>query len=138
VQPDGKILVAGEFTDSNGTGRNRITRLNADGSLDTGFDPGTGADGIVRSVTLRPDGRIIVGGSFSSMNGIPRTRLARLEPNGTLATTFDPGTGANSTVRSIALQADGKIILGGGLPATTTPVATASPASTARRAPVSS
>jgi len=72
------------------------------------------------------------------MNGIPRTRLARLEPNGTLATTFDPGTGANSTVRSIALQADGKIILGGGLPATTTPVATASPASTARRAPVSS
>jgi uncharacterized delta-60 repeat protein len=113
VQPDGKIIIGGFFTFSNGIARNRISRLNSDGSLDTGFNPGTGANGTVYSAAVQPDGKIIIGGSFTSYNGISRNYIARLNSDGSLDTDFNVGTGANSTVRSTAVQSDGKIIIGG-------------------------
>lgn len=66
VQADGKIIIGGNFTSYNGTGRNRIARLNADGSLDTGFNPGTGASSVVYSSTVQADGKILIGGDFTS------------------------------------------------------------------------
>jgi uncharacterized delta-60 repeat protein len=113
VQSDGKIIIAGGFTSYSGTVRNRIARLNTDGSLDISFDPGTGANDFVRSIALQSDGKIIIGGYFSSYNGTVRTRIARLNTDGSLDTSFDPGTGAHDFIRSIALQSDGKIIIGG-------------------------
>ena len=113
VQTDGKIIIGGVFTIYNGTGRNFIARLNADGSLDTSFDPGTGANSSIESIAVQADGKIIIGGFFTTNNGIARNRIARLNADGSLDTSFDPGTGANGTVRSIAVQADGKIITGG-------------------------
>jgi hypothetical protein len=59
--------------------RNRIARLNADGSLDGTFDPGTGADDSVYALTLHDDGTVFLGGRFTQVNGQPGTaRLARL------------------------------------------------------------
>ncbi|MBK9734022.1 MAG: VCBS repeat-containing protein [Saprospiraceae bacterium] len=113
LQPDGKIIVGGEYTFFNGTSRNYIARLNADGSLDAGFNPGTGFDWFVFSTSLQPDGKIIVGGHFTSFNGTPRNRIVRLNADGSLDTGFNPGTGFNNAVRSITLQPDGKIIVGG-------------------------
>jgi uncharacterized delta-60 repeat protein len=113
LQPDGKILIGGDFTSYNGTPRNRVAHLNADGSLDTGFDPGTGANNGVFAIALQPDGKILIGGFFTSYNGTPRNRVARLNADGSLDTGFDPGTGANGTVWAIALQPDGKIFIGG-------------------------
>jgi len=113
VRSDGKIIIGGQFTSYNGTGRNRIARLNADGSLDTGFDPGTGASSPVLTTVVQADGKIIIGGTFTSYNGTGRNRIARLNVDGTLDTDFDPGTGAGNDVQSIALQADGKIFIGG-------------------------
>ncbi len=113
IQPDGKIMIGGAFTSYNGTGRNRITRLNADGSSDTGFDPGTGADDYLLSTAVQADGKIIIGGNFSIYNGTVRGRIARLNGDGTLDTAFDPGTGANGVIYSTTLQSDGKIIIGG-------------------------
>jgi uncharacterized delta-60 repeat protein len=114
IQPDGKILIGGWFTEYNGTGRNYIARLNSDGSLDTSFNPGTGASGRVWSIVLQPDGKIIIGGEFTTYNGTGRFRIARLNSDGSLDMSFDPGTGANSYgIRSVALQPDGKIIIGG-------------------------
>ncbi|HRH70461.1 MAG TPA: hypothetical protein PLB89_13215 [Flavobacteriales bacterium] len=113
LRPDGKIVIGGAFTSVNGTMCNRIARLNSDGSLDTGFNPGTGAGAIVQSMILQPDGMIVIAGSFTTMNGVSRNHLARLNANGGLDNAFDPGTGANSTIRSVALQADGKILIGG-------------------------
>jgi uncharacterized delta-60 repeat protein len=113
IQADGKIIVVGSFTSFNGIARNRIARLNADGSLDAGFNPGSGFDNTVYSTSLQADGKIIVGGSFTSINGIARNRIARINADGSLDIGFNPGTGFNTNVRSISIQADGKIIVGG-------------------------
>jgi uncharacterized delta-60 repeat protein len=113
LQPDGKILIVGNFLNYNGTSRNSIARLHANGSLDTGFSPGTGADGPVFAMALQPDGKIIIGGTFTGYNGTPRFSIARLNANGSLDTDFDPGSGANNSVRAMALNSDGKILIGG-------------------------
>jgi uncharacterized delta-60 repeat protein len=113
IQPGGKIIIGGDFTSYNGTGRNYIARLNADGSLDGTFNPGTGANNIVRTTALQSDGKIIIGGSFGSYNGTARNYIARLNADGTLDNTFNIGTGTNSVVYTTALQSDGKIIIGG-------------------------
>src|SRR5437868_7934761 len=69
-QPDGKVIAAGRFTFANGIPRNRIARFNFDGSLDTTFDPGTGADAEITAAVLQSDGRIIVAGRFTSFSGL--------------------------------------------------------------------
>ncbi|PXY45100.1 T9SS type A sorting domain-containing protein [Flavobacterium hydrophilum] len=112
LQPDDKILVIGDFLDFNGISRKKIARLNADGTLDTTFNPGNGANGI-ETIALQADGKILIGGYFSTYNFTPRSCLARLNPDGTLDNTFNLGTGPNSTVESIAIQPDGKILIGG-------------------------
>ncbi len=113
LQPDGKVLLGGYFTKVNGVSRNNIVRLNADGSLDTAFNPVTGANDLVYAMALQPDGRILLGGNFTSVNGIGRNRIARLNADGSLDTSFNPGSGANLAVAAMVLQPDGKILLGG-------------------------
>ncbi len=114
IQSDGEIIIGGNFTSYNGTARNRIARLNADGTLDAGFNPGLGASGTVYTTSIQSDGKIIIGGRFTTYNGTARNRIARLNANGTLDAGFNPGTGANSTVETTQIQSDGKIIIGGG------------------------
>ncbi len=113
LQSDGKIIVGGLFTSLNGTSINRIVRLNSDGSIDASFNPGTGFNNSVQSIALQSDGKIIIGGAFTSFNGTAINRIARLNSDGSFDSTFDPGTGFNNSVQSIALQSDGKIIVGG-------------------------
>lgn len=113
VQPDGRILLGGRFTSFNGTARNRIVRLNADGSVDASFNPGAGADHWVYAIALQPDGRILLGGFFTAFDGVPRGRVARLNADGSLDATFDPGTGANGWVYDVAVQPDGRVLLAG-------------------------
>ncbi|HEY0606007.1 MAG TPA: delta-60 repeat domain-containing protein [Herpetosiphonaceae bacterium] len=111
LQPDGKVLLGGMFTSIGGTVRNNIARLNADGSLDTSFDPGTGVDSFVHALALQPDGKVLLGGAFTSVGGTARSRIARLNADGSLDISFNPG--ANSTVRTLGVQLDGKVLLGG-------------------------
>lgn len=113
LQPDGKIIIGGDFTSYNGTQRIRVARLNANGMLDLSFDPGTGTDKIVHVTSLLPDGKILIGGDFTYYNGTQKIRLARLNANGTLDNSFNPGTGANNFIQTIAIQPDNKIIVGG-------------------------
>jgi uncharacterized delta-60 repeat protein len=113
IQADGKIIVGGTFTTFNGTARNRIARLNVNGSLDTGFNPGSGFNGSVRTTSIQADGKIIVGGFFTTFNGTARNRIARLNPDGSLDTGFNPGSGFNAVVLTTSIQSDGKIIVGG-------------------------
>ncbi len=114
IQADGKIVIGGLFTTVNGTARNRIARLNVDGSLDSGFDPGTGADSNVYALAVQPDGRILIGGIFTAVNGTSRNGIARLNSDGSLDTSFNPGSGLNGSPSSILVQADARIVLGGG------------------------
>jgi uncharacterized delta-60 repeat protein len=86
LQPNGKIIIVGSFTTYNGIPQNGIARINQDGTLDTSFNVGgTGFNGTVTSCELTPDEKIIVGGSFTSYNGVGRNRIARLNNNGSLA-----------------------------------------------------
>jgi uncharacterized delta-60 repeat protein len=112
IQPDGKILVGGNFTQYNGTARNRIVRLNTDGSLDTTFGIGSGFNQTVWSIVLQPDGKILCGGEFTLYSGSSRSKVVRLNTNGSIDTTFVDRT-INRTVYSIALQSDNKVLVGG-------------------------
>lgn len=112
VQTDGKLLIGGYFTSYNGVARKHIARLNSDGTLDTSFGSAVGLDSTVKEIVLQPDGKILVIGDFLDFNGISRKKIARLNADGTLDTTFNPGNGANG-IETIALQADGKILIGG-------------------------
>lgn len=111
AQPDGKVVIGGDFTTFNSISRNRIARLNADGTLDTTFNPGTGANSSVMVLAVQPNGKVIVAGSFTTMTGVPRSHIARLLPNGSLDTNF--GAGTDNTILAAALQTDGKVVIGG-------------------------
>jgi uncharacterized delta-60 repeat protein len=113
IQNDGKVIIFGDFTSYNGNRVNRIARLYINGSLDGTFNPKTGVNGTVRTTSIQSDGKIIIGGDFTAVNGTPINRIARLNTNGTLDTTFNPGIGANRSVFTSILQSDGKIIIGG-------------------------
>ena len=110
LQPDGKILIGGDFTSIEGVARSGIARLNCNGSLDTTFNPG--AFNGVSAIAIQPDGNIVIGGSFTTGGGAPRNRLARLKPDGSLDTTFATAN-PDEAVNAIALQKDGKILVGG-------------------------
>ncbi len=114
LQADGKILVGGTFTTLGGQSRNSIGRLNADGTVETGFNPG--ADYAVESLALQPDGKILVGGAFTTLGGQSCGCIGRLNADGALDPSFNPGAGGVdycTYVCSLALQADGKILVGG-------------------------
>ena len=109
----GQLLIGGTFTKVGSAARAGVARLNADGSLDTSFAPVlTGHFGVqIYAVASQTDGKVLVGGAFTAVNGVTRNYVARLNSNGTLDTTFDPN--ANLNVMAIAVQTNGQIILGG-------------------------
>lgn len=117
VQPDGKILIGGTFSQVNGLARNRLARLNSDGTLDMGFVVGGGPGGAVAALVMQADGRILVGGQFSTYNGVAHNPVARLNADGSLDTSFDSGPAINGYVACINVLANGSILLGGGISA---------------------
>jgi uncharacterized delta-60 repeat protein len=112
IQPDGKIIVGGGFVSYNGTPRSCIIRLNNNGSIDSSFNPGTGADNHINTISIQTDGKIIIGGIFNTYNSVTKSGIARLNSNGSLDLTFNSGTGVYGII-STAIQTDGKIIMGG-------------------------
>jgi len=113
LQPDGRLVVGGKFSSISGVSRHFIARLNADGGVDTTFNPSPGPDGQIKTIALQADGKILIGGDFQNVNGLSRRRVARLNSDGGLDSTFNPATAASSTVNAVALQNDGKCIVGG-------------------------
>src|SRR5262249_1856085 len=112
---DGKLLVGGSFTTVNGTSRNYLARLNADGSLDTGFMDGvSGGDNTVYALAEQVDGKLIVAGDFSYFNDVTRARLTRLKIDGTTDSSINFGSGADGFINTVVLQPDRKIVIGGG------------------------
>jgi uncharacterized delta-60 repeat protein len=114
VQSDEKIIIGGDFTTVGGVTRNRIARIYSDGTVDPNFNPG--ANGTVNQVLIQPNGEILVAGNFTMLGGgtgtIARSRIGRIHPDGTLDPNFvDPGV--NSAIYGMALQSNGRIIIGG-------------------------
>ena len=113
LQPDGKILVGGNFVDAgNNSALDSLMRLNPDGSIDPNFTPPEFNDD-VNSISLLTNGKIIVGGDFTNVGGdMDRDKLVRLETDGSLDGDFNPPP-FNSTVQDVALLPDGRIFVGG-------------------------
>ncbi len=113
VQKDGKIVIAGDFQNVNGLLRPRIVRLNTDGSVDSGFNSGLNPNGEIRTVAIQTDGKILIGGGFSTVQGETCCRVARLNADGSVDKNFNVGMGASYLVWQVAQQRDGKILVGG-------------------------
>ncbi len=135
LQANGQIVAGGTFTAAQPTGRpvavarKYLARFNADGSLDTVFDPTP--NGFVLALVPHVDGKLVVGGGFTSIwpagdaVASTRNRIARLNPNGTVDSEFNPN--ANNAVTALAVQRDGKVLLGGSF-TTVQPIGDTSPA----------
>lgn len=95
---DEGYLIGGAFTKLNEVQVGRVARLDSRGNLDTGFNNtlGAGFDVIVTSVALAPGDGYLVGGNFGSVSGISVGKLARLDPRGSLDTSFNTDLGAGS------------------------------------------
>lgn len=113
LQADNKILVGGFFNEFNGVLKNHFTRLNNDGSLDEEFNLNTGLNDKVITIALQSDGKTLLGGSFTSFEGVSQNRIIRVHDDGSKDTSFNIGTGFNNDVFEIAVQSDGKILVGG-------------------------
>jgi uncharacterized delta-60 repeat protein len=122
IQPDGKILAAGPFSGVNGVPYpSGLARLNADGSRDATFKPelATFTSGpMTLAVALQADGKILIGGTFVAVNGTPRDKIARLNADGSLDTSFstallEANAAAGVRVTNIAVQRDGRIVIAG-------------------------
>jgi uncharacterized delta-60 repeat protein len=135
-QPDGKLLLGrtvswGEVYNTNSTVKSALVRLNTDGSVDSSFssDMSIGVSGLegglqqikIDAIALQPDGKILIGGFFTRVNGQPRSLVARLLPNGVLDAEFVPDLAVNpgsdidalETVSAMALAKDGGLLIGG-------------------------
>jgi uncharacterized delta-60 repeat protein len=111
TQPDGKILIGGVFTTYKGISFNRIIRLNPDGSIDNTFNIGTGFNDYVRHVKLQSNGKILVCGDFTTYNGVSKSRIVRLNSDGSIDNTFN--FNLYGVVTDIGIQSDGKILISG-------------------------
>jgi uncharacterized delta-60 repeat protein len=125
LQNDGKVIIGGEFVQVNDTWRYYLARLNSDGSLDTGFDPGVITHSslqirpMVTGAAIEPSGKIIAAGAFNMVQGARWYGVARFETNGLLDRTLNPGRPVDfhfsnpEVILVPALQPDGRILLGG-------------------------
>lgn len=119
VQSDGKIIIGGIFTSVNGVQKNNIARLNSDGSLDADFvsigalNPSSNYPTSIFKIVYQPEnGKITVAGSFTKWDTTTISNIIRLNPDGTLDSTFQQPMSTGS-INSLAYQSDGKIIIGG-------------------------
>ena len=110
TQPDGSMVLAGTFSCIAGMTQTNITRLLANGTVDSSFT--CSLTGSVSTISLQSDGKILLGGAITKVNGDETvTDLVRLNKDGSLDTSFLPNV--NGSVDTIAIQTDGKIIIGG-------------------------
>jgi uncharacterized delta-60 repeat protein len=116
IQSDGKILAGGLFTSYSGSSINRIIRLNTNGTIDSSFNVGVGFDAAVRSLVVQSDDKTVVVGNYTTYSGSAQVRMVRLNTDGTKDSSLNVGSGFGGTVRSVALQSDGKILAGGEFP----------------------
>ena len=104
IHPNGDIYLAGSF-------EGQVACLNSDFTVDGDFS--TSANGAVRSIALMENGRILIGGDFTSVEGAERGCVASIERDGDLDAAFDTSAGANGIVRQVVALPGGKCVVMG-------------------------
>lgn len=124
VQPDDKIICIGNFNTYSGSSvPYGIIRLNSNGTKDTSFSGFTsGFNTRPYALKLQSNGKILVGGDFTSFDGVSKKGIIRLNSDGSIDNTFTSpttfeldiqGVISNGIVRVIETQSDGRILVGG-------------------------
>jgi uncharacterized delta-60 repeat protein len=114
LQPDGKLLVGGHFGAIDGSLFSGVARLTPAGTPDTGFAPNASLTGEVNALALQPNGRVLVGGSFSSVSATSAlTNLGRSLSNGQPDASFGSTANPNGPVYSLLVQPNGAVVLAG-------------------------
>ncbi|MDA7916568.1 hypothetical protein N9B94_04965, partial [Verrucomicrobia bacterium] len=109
-----KILVGGSFTNFNGSIFRRLVRLNPDGTVDSSFQTGSGANDSIHAIAIDGKSQIYIGGLFTLYNGVNRSGIARLRSDGSLDTSFAVGTGAlGGGVYALEFDENGDLYVGG-------------------------
>lgn len=114
-QTDGKLIVGGDFQSVAGIPRLNLARLNGDGSLDLNFRPGSGVNGSIYCSCLQSDGKVVIGGSFDTVNDVHKKGIARINTDGSLDDTFNPGADINGgPIHGIKRDTNNRLIIFGG------------------------
>lgn len=113
ILPDDKLYLGGSFQTYNGQTVNRIVRLNADGSIDTTFNTGSGFNATVRRLLVEDSGDILVAGTFSTYDGSPVSRLVKLHANGVRDTSFNAVVPSLATLDALAMDNTGRVYMTG-------------------------
>ncbi len=109
---DGSLIVGGSFTNISGVGRTNLAKLTPSGACDPTFVPWASLNGSVLALAAQADGKLLVGGSFSTA-GQTNSYIMRLNSNGSLDTSFDTGSGPDGQVNAVLPLADGSVLIGG-------------------------
>ncbi len=109
LQADGRAIIGGVFVEFDGQVRQRLARINTNGSLDATFAPLF--NGEVTALAVQSDDKILVAGAFTEVNGTGRNRLARLNADGSLDTGYNPNL--NNTARGLLIEPDGRVVVWG-------------------------
>jgi uncharacterized delta-60 repeat protein len=112
VQADGKILLGGYFSSVGAATYNLVARLNADGTVDSSFNNPNLSGVYVDNIAVQTDGKILIGGPFTTVGGLANRYFARLNADGTVDSTFN-NPNPSSQVNGIMILADGKILIDG-------------------------
>lgn len=114
LQSDGKIMLVGKFNYVNGISRNNIVRLNADGTVDLTFNPGTGVYGVINGLGMTSDGKYVIGGDFGTYNSQPAKRIARINNDGSFDNSFythhDVSNGFTNAIRMIKIFDNNQVL----------------------------
>ncbi len=113
LQEDGKMIVGWAIVNYNWANIYRIVRLNTNGSIDTSFNVWLGFNNNIRSIAFQEDGKIILGGWFVVYNWTTTNRIIRINPDGSRDNSFVIWSGFNEQINMVAIQPDGKILVGG-------------------------
>ncbi|HLF32641.1 MAG TPA: T9SS type A sorting domain-containing protein [Cyclobacteriaceae bacterium] len=111
IDSENKIILSGSFTSFNGSPAKNIVRLNQDGSVDNTFDVGLGPNANIYDLDTTFNGKLLVAGNFSQINGINVLYVARLNSNGSVDTTFTNPTGLPGYPTTMEIKSDGSIYL---------------------------
>ena len=111
IQPDGKILVSGDFTEFNGAPMNRVVRLNSDGSIDPSFNIGSGANAQTGGMCLQPDGKILLVGQFTMFDNVSKKCIVRLDSSGSIDNSFDANNNTYASLSKVMIKSNGEIIV---------------------------
>jgi uncharacterized delta-60 repeat protein len=113
VQPDGRILIAGSFTEVDRQARAYAARLLPSGAVDLSFNAGISGAFSIEAIALQPDGKILFGGDFVYVGGYARPEIVRLHPDGHKDESFASTLYLYPRVSAIGVQADGRVVIGG-------------------------